>query len=153
MFMSGMCPNRSKSTINRSFMFKMKSLSIKLIILLITAVLVPLSLYGILSIGTSRHYNFKVITEGNSNVGKRAAEEIALYVTNSIAILNALSQNIGRFNITSHDQELILSNYVLNFPELRQITITDREGKKIISTDNESPDSRFGDIAYQTAIK
>src|SRR3990170_1536963 len=134
-------------------MSKVKSLSTKLIILLITAVLVPLSLYGILSIGTSRHYNFKVITEGNSNVAKRAAEEIDLYVTNSIAILNALSQNIGRFNIPAHEQELILSNYVLNFPEIQEICITDSKGKKIISADGRSPDSRCDDIAYHAAIK
>lgn len=131
----------------------MKSLSIKLIILLITAVLVPLSLYGVLSIGASRHYNFKVITEGNSNVARRAAEEIDLYVTNSIAILNALSQNIGRFNIPSHEQELILSNYILNFPEIQEICITDSEGKKIISADGRSPDSRCDDIAYHAAIR
>ncbi len=131
----------------------MKSLSAKLIILLITAVLVPLSLYGVLSIGTSRHYNFKVIAEGNSNVAKRAAEEIDLYVTNSIAILNALSQNIGRFNIPAHEQELILSNYVLNFPEIQEICITDSEGKKIISADGRSPDSRCDDIAYHAAIR
>ena len=134
-------------------MSKVKSLSTKLIILLIAAVLVPLSLYGALSIGTSRHYNFKVITEGNSNVARRAAAEIDLYVTNSIAILNALSQNIGRFNIPAHEQELILSNYVLNFPELRQIAITDREGGEIISTDGKSLENRSRDVAYQTAIK
>ncbi|HKZ72107.1 MAG TPA: cache domain-containing protein, partial [Nitrospirota bacterium] len=134
-------------------MFKVKSLSTKLIILLITAVLVPLSLYGTLSIGTSRHYNFKIITEGNSNVAKRAAAEINLYVTNSIAILNALSQNIGRFNIPAHEQELILSNYVLNFPEIQEICITDSAGKKIISADGRSPDSRCDDIAYHAAIR
>lgn len=134
-------------------MFKVNSLSAKLIILLITAVLVPLSLYGVLSIGASRHYNFKVITEGNSNVARRAAEEIDLYVTNSIAILNALSQNIGRFNIPSHEQELILSNYILNFPELQQIVITDREGGESISADGKSLENRSHDVAYQTAIK
>lgn len=131
----------------------MKSISSKLILLLIMAVLFPLSLYGILSIWTSRHFNFKAVTEGNINVAKRAAEEIDLYVTNSIAILNALSQNLGRFNISMEEQKLILRNYILNFPELKDISITDNMGREIISSGNRLPQDRSHEIAYQTAQK
>lgn len=131
----------------------MKSISTKLIFLLIIAILIPLGFYGILSIWTSRHFNFKSVTDGNMNVAKRAAEEIDLYVSNSLAILNALAQNLGRFNIPGNEQELMLSNYVLNFPEFGQIYITDKEGKAIISTDSRLLADRSQDIAYQTAIK
>lgn len=117
------------------------------------AVLVPLSLYGILSIWTSRYFNFKVVTEGNINVAKRASEEIDLYVTNSMAILNALAQNFGRFNIPVQEQKMILGNYVLNFPEFQQISITDRAGRQILSTNNKLFENRSQDIAYKTAIK
>ena len=131
----------------------MKSISTKLTFLLIIAILIPITSYGILSIWTSRHFNFKSVTDGNMNVAKRAAEEIDLYVSNSLAILNALAQTLGRFNIPGHEQELILSNYVLNFPEFHQIYITDKEGKQIISTDNSTLTDRSQDVTYQTAIK
>lgn len=131
----------------------MKSLSTKLTILLITAVLIPLSLYGILSIWTSRHFNFKAVSEGNINVAKRAAEEIDLYVTNSISILNALAQNLGRFNIPKEEQKLILGNYVLNFPSFQQIYIKDKGGKEIISTNDTLRRDQPHDTAYQAALK
>src|SRR3989304_341719 len=107
----------------------MKSISTRLIFLLIIAILIPLGLYGILSIWTSRHFNFKSVTNGNMNVAKRAAEEIDLYVSNSIAILNALAQNLGRFNIPGHEQELMLSNYKLNFSGIEKILTTNEAGK------------------------
>ena len=131
----------------------MKSISTKLILLLIISLLIPLSIYGALSIWTSRHFNFKSVTEGNINVAKRAAGEINLYVTNNIAILNALAQNLGRFNIPEHEQRLMLSNYILNFPGLEKILITNETGKDVMSTDGILSIDRSQDIAYQTAMK
>jgi len=131
----------------------MKSISTKLIFLLVFAVVVPLSLYGILSILTSRYYHFKAITEGNINVARRAAGEIDLYITNSIAILEALAQNIGRFHISETEQRLIVRNYILNFPQFQQISLIDIKGKEIITTHNNHLSDRSGDIAYQTAIR
>ncbi|MEK6561535.1 MAG: sensor histidine kinase, partial [Nitrospirota bacterium] len=131
----------------------MKSISTKLILLLIISLLIPLSIYGALSIWTSRHFNFKSVTEGNINVAKRAAGEINLYVTNNIAILNALAQNMGRFNIPEHEQRLMLSNYILNFPGLEKILITNETGKEVMSTDGNLSIDRSQDIAYQTAMK
>ena len=112
-----------------------------------------MSIYGALSIWTSRHFNFKSVTEGNINVAKRAAGEINLYVTNSIAILNALAQNLGRFNIPEHEQRLMLSNYILNFPGLEKILIINETGKEVMSTDSILSIDRSQDIAYQTAMK
>jgi len=130
----------------------MKSIATKLILLLIISLLIPLSIYGILSIWTSRHFNFKSVTEGNLNVAKRAASEIDLYVSNNIAILNALAQNLGRFYIPEHEQKLMLSNYKLNFSGIEKILITDEAGKEVMSTNGGSSVDLSQDIAYQTAI-
>ncbi|MDD5434935.1 MAG: hypothetical protein PH343_05845, partial [Nitrospira sp.] len=67
----------------------MKSISAKLITLLVIAGFVPLIVYGGLSVWTSRYVNSRVVKDGNINVAKRAAEEIDLYVTNRVTILNA----------------------------------------------------------------
>ncbi len=133
--------------------FQVKSISTKLVFLLVIAVLAPLFLYGVLSILTSRHYNFKAVTDGNINTAKRAAGEIDLYVTNSIAILDALAQNLGRFHIPEDEQQLIIRNYTLNFPQFQQISLTDRAGMETLTTHNSPLRDRSGDIAYQTAIK
>ncbi len=131
----------------------MKSISTKLILLLIISLLIPLSIYGILSIWTSRHFNFKSVTEGNLNVAKRAASEIDLYVSNNIAILNALAQNLGRFYIPEHEKKLMLSNYKLNFSGIEKILITDEAGKEVMSTNSALSVDLSQDIAWQAAIK
>lgn len=131
----------------------MRSISTKLVFLLVIAVLAPLFFYGVLSILTSRHYNFKAVTDGNINTAKRAAGEIDLYVTNSITILDALAQNLGRFHIPKEEQKLIIRNYTLNFPQFQQIYLTDRGGMEILSTHNSLLRNRSGEIAYQTAIR
>lgn len=131
----------------------MKSLSAKLIILLVIAGFVPLIVYGILSIWTSRYFNFKVVKEGNINVAKRAAEEIDLYITNRVSILNALLQNLGGPHMPLQEGKLIVENYILNFPEFRYISIMDKEGRELISSDSSMSERKIRDNAYKQALK
>ncbi len=131
----------------------MRSISAKLIAILVIAVFVPLIVYGGLSIWLSRYYNSKVVTDGNINVAKRAAEEIDLYVINRVSILNALLQTLGRFNIPLEEQKMILKNYVLNFPEFKYICILDKQGKELISANNSLHDLTLRDNSFKRALK
>lgn len=131
----------------------MKSISAKLSLLLIIAVFVPLIVYGILSIWTSRYFNSMVVKDGNINVAKRAAEEIDLYVINRVSILNALLQNLGRFQIPLQEQKIILSNYLLNFPEFKYIFILDHQGKEFISVNNSNSEIEIKGTAFKRALK
>lgn len=134
-------------------MNNLKSISAKLSLLLIIAVFVPLIVYGILSIWTSRYFNARVVKDGNINVAKRAAEEIDLYVINRVSILNALLQNLGRFQTPLKEQKMILSNYLLNFPEFKYICILDHRGKEIISVNNSGYEREFKGAAFKRALK
>src|SRR3989338_8644985 len=95
----------------------MKKISSKLILFLALSALAPLLLFGIISILSSRNTAYKSISEGNLNVAVRAAEQIDLYVTNGIRILNAIAQNINRTNLNDWQKETIIKNYVNNFAE------------------------------------
>ena len=127
----------------------MKTISSKLILLLILSALVPLFLYGTISIWSSRNTTYKSISEGNLNVAVRAAEQIDLYVTNGIRILNAIAQNINRTNLNDWQKETIIKNYVNNFVEFESIDITDKAGRQIVTSELEttpsSPPSQGGE--------
>jgi len=112
----------------------MQRLSTKLIILLILAALIPLCLYGILSIWTSRKVQYQTLSQGNLRVAARAAEQIQLYVDNSIEMLKAIAENINRIGLRRWQQEAVIKNYVLNFPEFQEIYITDGYGNQLITT-------------------
>lgn len=131
----------------------MKSISAKLITLLVIAGFVPLIVYGGLSVWTSRYFNSRVVKDGNINVAKRAAEEIDLYIINRVTILNALLQTMGKFNIPLQEQRLIIGNYVSNFPEFKYICILDKEGKELISSNKNLPDTTLRHTSFKRALK
>lgn len=113
----------------------MKKISSKLILFLILSALAPLLLFGIISILSSRNTAYKSISEGNLNVALRAAEQIDLYATNGIRILNAIAQNINRTNLNDWQKETIIKNYVNNFAEFESISVTDRTGRVVVTSE------------------
>jgi len=112
----------------------LRKVSAKLIVLLILAALVPMTFYGIISIWASRRANYRSVSEGNLNVARRAAEQIELYVVNSINILRAISENINRIDLQDWQKETILKNYVMNFDEFEEIYMTDEKGRLTVTT-------------------
>jgi signal transduction histidine kinase len=113
----------------------MKKVSSKLILLLLLSALAPLLLFGIIAIWSSRNTAYTSISEGNLNVALRAAEQIDLYSTNGIRILNAIAQNINRTNLNGYQKETIIKNYVNSFAEFESIYITDKTGRVIVTSE------------------
>jgi two-component system NtrC family sensor kinase len=131
----------------------MKKVSSKLIILLVLSALIPMVTYGIISIWTSRRATYTSVSQGNLNVAQRAAEQIELYVSNSIDVLKALAENINRADLKNWQKERIIKNYVINFEEFEQIYITDKEGREAVTTRlGMEPEDRSGEPAFKTAI-
>ena len=112
----------------------MKKISNKLIFLLVSAAIIPMLLYGIVSIWTSRNAAITTITEGNLRVAKRASSEIGLYVSNSEVILKSLAENISRADLADWQKERVIKNYVLNFREFKEIHLADVKGNIIVSS-------------------
>jgi signal transduction histidine kinase len=113
----------------------MKRISTKLIILLVSAALIPLVLFGIFSIMASRAANYQSVSEGNLNVARRAADQIGLYVQNAIQILKGIAENVNRTHLEPWQKETIIKNYVINFEQFHEIYLTDRRGIQAATTD------------------
>jgi len=113
----------------------MKTISTKLIILLVSAALVPLVLFGIFSIMASRSANYRSVSEGNLNVAKRAADQIELYVQNGTQILKGIAENVNRTHLEPWQKETIIKNYVINFEQFHEIYLTARKGMQVATTD------------------
>ncbi len=131
----------------------MKKISSKLIVLLVLSALIPMVTFGTISIWTSRRATYASVSQGNLNVAQRAAEQIELYVSNSINVLKALAENINRADLKDWQKERIIKNYVINFEEFEQIYITDKEGREVVTTRlGMEPEDRSGEPAFKTAI-
>jgi signal transduction histidine kinase len=131
----------------------MNKISNKLIVLLILSALVPMSLFGIMAVWTARETASRIVAEENLEVAKRAAQQIEQYITHSIAVLEALAQNLAKTDLLDWQKERIVKNYTLEFEQFQSIDLTDRQGQTIATSrlNATSSDIRQDD-GIQTAL-
>ena len=112
----------------------MKSISRSIAMLVATAALLPLLIYGLVSLRTLRTGTEQSVVAGNVAVATRAAEQIELYIADSLQILQAAGNEVQGTYLQPWQQERILRNFVLTFPTFREITLYDREGRPVSSS-------------------
>ena len=112
----------------------MKKISTRFALLMAAAAVVPLLASGAVSIISLRGGAREAVTQGNLNVARRAAEQIELYVSGSIRILQAVAAELQRTGLVAWQQERILKNYALKFPEFTELTLTGEHGDTIVTS-------------------
>ena len=107
---------------------RIRHIAIRFALLLAIAAVVPLLLYGIVSLLSLQRGTRDSVVTGNQNVATRAAEEIRRYVTTNAQLLKALAADLQETGLQPWQQERILKNYVLRFREFHEITLFDESG-------------------------
>lgn len=132
----------------------MNRVSLKLAILLIASSILPMLIYGITSVITSRQANFSTVIEGNLSTARRAADQIDQYTSNSISILKALSENISKSDLKSWQIERMFKNYLLEFDRFKEISLFGLDGRAIATSRFDKKDvSAEGDEARDMILK
>jgi signal transduction histidine kinase len=98
------------------------------------AAVVPLLAYGAISIVSVRSGAQQAVIVGNLNVARRTAEQIELYVTSSVKILKAVAADLQHTGLEQWQQDRILKNFVLQFPEFTELTLLSENGQTIASS-------------------
>ncbi|MBM3779224.1 MAG: HAMP domain-containing protein [Acidimicrobiia bacterium] len=101
---------------------------------LATAAVVPLLLYGVVSVISLQQGTRSTVIEGNTNVALRAAEHIELHIGNSVKILRAVAADLEHTGLERWQQDRILKNFVLEFPEFAELTLLDEAGAPVVSS-------------------
>ena len=133
----------------------MKKISTRFAILLAVAGVVPLLANGAISILSLRNNSEESVREANTNVAQRVGEQIELYVNSSIKILNAVAADLQQTALEKWQQERILRNFVLDFPEFAELTLLDDKGRVVISTKLSNPTTEIPDnqgVSVQGAV-
>jgi signal transduction histidine kinase len=107
--------------------------------MLAAAAIVPLLGYGAVSILSLRSGAQEAVIQGNLNVARRAAEQIDLYVTGSVKILKAVAADLQQTGLQPWQKDRILKNFVLQFPEFRELTLIDEFGNVTVSSSLGTP--------------
>src|SRR5688572_12370335 len=119
----------------------MKRISTRFALMMAAAAIVPLLAYGAVSILSVRSGARQAVIEANRDVAARVAEQIELYVTGYIRILNAVAAEMQQTGLTQWQQDRILTNFVRQFAEFKELTLLDETGAAVASSDLSLPDT------------
>lgn len=112
----------------------MSTLRVRFATMLATAAVVPLLTYGVVSVYSLREGTRRTVTDGNLNVARQVGEQIRRYISTNLQILHALAADLDNTGLTADQQDRIFKNYVLRFPEFRELTAFDAAGHTIATS-------------------
>ncbi len=117
----------------------MTSIRARLVVLVVTAGIAPLLAYGLVSMGLLRQGTRQSVTAGALNVAARSAEQIDRYIGHDLDLLRAVAADLNNTSLEPWQEERILRNYVLSFPEFRELTLFDPQGHPRVSSRLNAP--------------
>jgi len=114
--------------------FGVRRIAVRFALILAGAAVVPLLLYGFVSLLSLQSGTRDTVIVGNQNVAARAAEEIARYVSSHAEILKALAADLQDTELEVWQQDRVVKNYILQFGEFREITMFDATGATVATS-------------------
>jgi signal transduction histidine kinase len=112
----------------------MRTITTRFVMLVATAAVAPLVIYGAVSIASLRTGSRQSVIDGNSNVAARAAEQLEQHIDHQVGILRSIASNIRETRLQPRQQEQILTNHVLDFEGFRELTLFDPDGAVIATS-------------------
>ena len=112
----------------------MRSLVVRFALMLAAAAVVPLLVYGGVSIYTLRDGTRTSVVDGNVGIAGQVGQQVRRYVTTNIQIFQALAADLEGTDLTRTQQDRILKNFVLRFPEFRELTLFDETRTPVVSS-------------------
>jgi signal transduction histidine kinase len=116
----------------------MRRITSRFVLLIASAAIAPLVLYGLVSILRLQAGTQESVIAGNLGVARQVAERIAQYIDHNTRVLRSVGLELRGVNLQEWQQARLLRDYVLGFPEFREITFFSAGGR-ILAT------SRIGD--------
>jgi signal transduction histidine kinase len=112
----------------------MKRITSRFVMLIATAAVLPLIVYGFVSMGRLKEGTETSVREGNLEVAEQVASQLKLYVDNNARILRSVGQELSATSLAQWQQTRILTNHVLEFPEFRELSLLDVSGRTIATS-------------------
>jgi signal transduction histidine kinase len=107
----------------------MKRITGRFVLLIATAAVLPLLLYGLISVTKLTDGTEQSVSLGNQALAQQFAAQIKLYFDNSHRVLVSIAENLRGTQLEHWQQQEILRNHVLDFPEFREISVFDAQGR------------------------
>jgi len=110
----------------------------RLVLLIATAAVAPLVVFGMIAVSSLRDATKQSVTAGDLAVAAQITERIEVYFANNQRILRSIAAQLHGTQLAAWQQERILRNHVLDFPEFREISLFDAN-RSVIATSRAAP--------------
>ena len=112
----------------------MRTITTRFVMLVATAAVAPLLLYGAVSVYSLRTGTEQSVIDGNRNVAARAAEQIEQYMGHLVSVLRSTADTLHDTQLEAWQQRLILTNHVLDFEVFHELTLFDPDGAVVATS-------------------
>jgi signal transduction histidine kinase len=109
----------------------MRRITSRFVLMIATAAIAPLLIYGVLSVRQLRAGTRESVREGNLRVAQQVAGQIGQYVEHNIRVLRSIGLELRTAGLQDWQRDRILRDVVLDFPEFREITLFNAGGTAI----------------------
>jgi hypothetical protein len=120
----------------------MRRITSRFVMLIATAAIAPLVIYGAVSISRLRSGIEDSVKEGNTRVAEQVATQLKLYVDSNARALRSVGEELAGTSLAPWQQARILKNHVLEFPEFREITLFDGSGRPLATSRVGAPETK-----------
>jgi signal transduction histidine kinase len=130
----------------------MRRITSRFVLLIATAAILPLVVYGMVSITSLRSGTGTSVKEGNQKVAQQAAEQVAMYMRQNQRVLQSVGLELSAAALGPWQQERVLKDYVLQFPEFREITVFNASGRPLTTSAIGNTRLSVPEAAMRTAV-
>ncbi len=112
----------------------MRRITSRFVLLIASAAVAPLVLYGVISIVNLKTGTESTVREGNRRLANQISEEIGQYMAHNTRVLRTVGLVLRGINMERWQQSRVLKDYVIDFPEFREITFFGSGGDVIATS-------------------
>ena len=112
----------------------MRRITSRFVLLIASAAIAPLVLYGAISLLNLRQGTQSSVSAGNQRVADQVAEQIGQYIANHTRVLRSVGLTLRSIRLESWQQSRVLKDYMMAFPEFREITFFGAGGRMIATS-------------------
>lgn len=113
---------------------KMRRITSRFVLFIVTAAILPLGVYAYFSIRSLKTGTIDSVRQGNARVAGQVAAQVDLYMRNNSRILQAVGAEFESVGLGPSQEDRTLKDYVIEFPEFREITVFDRVGRPLATS-------------------
>jgi signal transduction histidine kinase len=112
----------------------MTRITSRFVLLIASAAVAPLFLYGLVSVSYLRSGTEVSVTDGNRRIARQISDRIRLYFDNNVRVLQSIGSELLDTHLVPWQQDRILRNHVLDFPEFRHVSLFDAAGRLLATS-------------------